>query len=147
MSDRNIDPTVLRRAADRCCKTVEECGSCDKASCLIGFAQTVLDYARAKNTTRVPQGHKFVPESDLRLYYEDELLEALSEVILQCQSCQDNHEEDCVINLTRKCLERALLGEYVNFNGSITAYLMELSKSRPDTGKKLLNLYQEKRKS
>jgi len=147
MSTRDINASILRQAVDKCCKTIEECGTCEKATCLIGFAQTVLDYARTKNTTRVPQGHKFIPENDLRVYYEDELLEAISEVLLQCQSCQDNHEEDCVINIARRCLERALLGEYVDFSGSITAYLVRIAKLYPGIGQKLINLYQEKKKA
>lgn len=147
MSARDINASILRQAVDRCCKTIEECGTCEKATCLIGFAQTVLDYARTKNTTRVPQGHKFIPENDLRVYYKDELLEAISEVLLQCQSCQDNHEEDCVINVTRRCLERALWGEYIDFSGSITAYLMQIAKLYPEMGQRLINLYQEKKKS
>lgn len=147
MTARNIDVAAIRQAVDRCCKTVEECGICDKARCLIGFTQTVLEYAQAKNTCRVPHGHKFIPEDDLRLYYQDDLLEAISAVLIQCQSCQDNHEEDCVINISRRALERALFGDYVEFSGSIAAYLLQVGRLNPEMGQKLMALYQEKKKA
>ncbi|MGI9951652.1 hypothetical protein V3F56_04740 [Moorellaceae bacterium AZ2] len=147
MTARSINVEVIRRAVDKCCKTVEECGSCDKPRCLIGFTQTVLDYARAKNTCRIPQGHKFIPEGDLRLYYQEDLLDTLSEVLLQCQSCQDNHEEDCVINISRRAMERALFGDYVGFSGSIAAYLLQVGRQDPALGEKLASLYQQKKKA
>ncbi|MGB9660527.1 MAG: hypothetical protein ACPL5F_00725 [Moorellaceae bacterium] len=146
MTARYIDITAIRQAVDRCCKTIEECGTCNKAQCLIGFIQTVLDYAQAKNTYRIPHGPKFIPEDDLRFYYQNDLLEAISEVLIQCQSCQDNHEEDCVINISRKALEQALFGDYMEFTGSIAAYLLQIGQLNPEVGQKLIALYQAKKK-
>jgi len=106
-----------------------------------------MDYARAKNAVRIPRGHNFIPEDDLRLYYQDDLLETLSEILLQCQSCQDNHEEDCVINIARRAMERALFGEYMPFSGSIAAYLLQVARQEPSLGEKLASLYQQKKKA
>ncbi|GFN22906.1 hypothetical protein [Thermanaeromonas sp. C210] len=147
MTVRSVNLETIRRAVDKCCKTVEECGSCDKARCLIGFTQTVLDYAQAKNTWHIPQGHTFIPEDDLRLYYQEDLLETLSEILLQCHSCQDNHEEDCVISISRRAMERALFGEYMPFTGSIAAYLLQVARQEPALGEKLASLYQQKKKA
>ncbi|MDN5344224.1 MAG: hypothetical protein PWQ18_335 [Clostridia bacterium] len=147
MTARNVDLNKIRVFIDRCCKTEAECGTCNKAHCLIGFAQTALAYARQKNTTRIPRGHEFVPHDDFRVYYQQDLIEALAEVLLQCQNCRDNHEEECVINVTRRSLELALLGENFDYEGSVSAYLMQAGRHNPETGGRLLQAYQERKKT
>ena len=147
MTARNIDLERIEKVVDHCCKTEAECGSCDKAHCLIGFAQTALAYARQKNTARIPRGHEFVPQDDLRVYYQQDLIAALAEVLLQCQNCRDNHEEECVVNVTRRSLELALLGENFDYEGSVSAYLMQVGRHNQETGNCLLQAYQERKKT
>ncbi|OIQ61115.1 hypothetical protein [Neomoorella thermoacetica] len=147
MSVRNIDLDKMQHFIDRCCKTESECGKCDRTRCLIGFAQTALAYARQKNTTRIPRGHELVPQDDLRVYYQEDLINALAEVLHQCQNCRDNHEEECVINVTRRALELALLGENFDYEGSASAYLMQVGRHNPEVGPKLLQAYQSRKNS
>ncbi|QGP92388.1 hypothetical protein MGLY_17630 [Neomoorella glycerini] len=147
MTARNVDLDKIQGVIDRCCKTEAECGTCSKAHCLIGFAQTVLAYARQKNTVRIPRGHELVPQDDFRVYYQQDLIAALVEVLLQCQNCRDNHEEECVINVTRRALELALLGENFEYEGSVSAYLMQVGRHNHDLGARLLQAYQERKKS
>ncbi|MEW8958414.1 hypothetical protein SEF58_06085 [Neomoorella humiferrea] len=146
MSARNVDLDKIQGAVDRCCKTVAECGTCNKAHCLIGFAQTALAYARQKNTVRIPRGNELIPQDDLRVYYQQDLIAALVEVLLECQDCRDNHEEECVINVTRRALELALLGENFDYEGSVSAYLMQVGRHNPAIGGSLLTIYQERKK-
>lgn len=146
MTARNVDLEKIQVAIDRCCKTVAECGTCNKAHCLIGFAQTALAYARQKNTVRIPRGHELIPQDDLRVYYQQDLIAALVEVLMQCQDCRDNHEEECVINVTRRALELALLGENFDYEGSVSAYLMQVGRHSPGTGGRLLQAYKERKK-
>jgi len=64
-------------------------------------------------------------------------------VLLQCQECRDNHEEECVINVTRSALEVALLGESLNYEGSVLLYLMQVGRLNPAISKELLQLYEK----
>jgi len=139
----NFQP--IRAAVDQCCKTEEECGSCEKGKCLIGFAQMAIDYAVQKRTYRIPKGNQLVPQNDTRVYYQNNLAHALAEILCQCQSCQDSHDEECVINVTRLALELALLGDNLLFTGSALQYLMAVSRTHPEHGNQMLELYKHKR--
>ncbi|MGI9861541.1 hypothetical protein SDD30_09185 [Moorella naiadis] len=145
MAARNIDLNRMQEFIDRCCKTESECSQCNRTQCLIGFAQTAIAYARKKNTSRIPRGHELVPQDDLRAYYQDDLTNALVEVLLQCQNCRDNHEEECVINVTRRALELALLGDNFEYEGSVFTYLMQLTRHNQEIGNKLLRVYQDRK--
>lgn len=147
MAARNINLDTMQKFIDRCCKTESECGTCNRTHCLIGFAQTALAYARQKNTYRIPRGHELVPQDDLRVYYQEDLINALVEVLLQCQNCRDNHEEECVINVTRRALELALLGDNFDYEGSVFAYLMQLNRHNREIGARLLQAYQDRKEN
>lgn len=145
MSVRAVDIDKIRKVVDRCCKTDAECGECVKVHCLIGFCQTVLNYCRQKQSYTIPQGYRFIPRSDFRAYYQKDLIRAVVEVLLQCQNCRDNHEEDCVINIIRSSLELALLGENIPYDGSAFGYLIKVNSKNPEVGSVLLQEYQQKK--
>jgi len=142
MAARDVNLDRIQAAVNRCCKTEAECKKCEKVSCLIGYCQIALDYSRQKNSFHIPRGNQHIPGHDFRAYYQPDLILALVEVLLQCQGCRDNHEEECVINVTRSALELALLGESLNYEGSALLYLIQVSRLNPDLGKELLQLYE-----
>ena len=141
MEIREIDFKKIADVVDKCCKTEDECGACKGANCLVGFAKVALKYASQRGVYHIPQGPEMVPEKDLKLYYKEALTEALLQILLQCQNCRDNHQEECVINCTKKSIEIALLGDYIPYNGSALGYLIELSKRDSELGESLLEKY------
>ncbi len=143
MASREVNLERIRSAVDRCCKTEAECKKCEKVGCLIGYCQLTLDYSIQKRSFRIPGGSRHIPRRDFKAYYQSDLLLALAEVLLQCQGCRDNHEEECVINVTRSALELALLGESLNYEGSALLYLMQVNRLNPDIGKELMQLYEK----
>ncbi|WP_227762517.1 hypothetical protein [Zhaonella formicivorans] len=144
MAASNIDVEKISLAVNKCCKTEEECGTCAKSKCLIGFAKMALEYTQKKNTVVISKGATLIPTGDYKVFYRDDLIDALVEVLGQCQDCQDNHEEDCVINIIRMALEMALLGEHPEYEGSAFAYLMKVLKQSPEVGKVLLEKFKER---
>jgi hypothetical protein len=132
-------------AVNRCCKTEAECGQCLKGGCLVGFARLAVEYARQKNTARVPGAAQLMPDAATRLYYEEDLVSALVEVLLQCQNCLDNHEAECVVNVVREALELALLGDTQSYEGSAAGYLVNVAKTNPRLGERLLASYRQRR--
>ncbi|HHW41209.1 MAG TPA: hypothetical protein GXX19_08690 [Syntrophomonadaceae bacterium] len=143
MAARDVNLEKIRAAVDRCCKTEAECNKCEKVGCLIGYCQLALDYSRQKHSFRIPGGTRHIPRRDFKAYYQSDLLLALAEVLLQCQGCRDNHEEECVINVTRSALELALLGETIDYEGSALLYLMQVNRINPDIGKELMQFYEK----
>lgn len=134
MAGANIDFRILEQATTRCCKTVEECGQCDRLHCLIGFAGMVAKYGSEKGVARVDGGERLLPRDDYRAFYEEDLISALAATLLQCKNCWDNHEQDCGVSLIRLALERALLGENLEYQGSVMAYLIDLEARHPRFG-------------
>jgi hypothetical protein len=135
MAGSNIDFRVLEQATSRCCKTVEECGSCEKMRCLVGFAWTVAKYGSEKGVTRVDGGLRLLPTKDLRAFYENDLVEAVATTLHQCKNCFDNHEAECGVSLIRLAVEEALLGETLEYHGSALRYLMDLEQRHERFGK------------
>ncbi|WP_258360165.1 hypothetical protein [Moorella sulfitireducens (nom. illeg.)] len=50
-------------------------------------------------------------------------------------------------HITRRALELALPGENFNYEGSVSAYLMQVGRHNPSTGSNLLQAYQERKKA
>ncbi|MGE5554441.1 MAG: hypothetical protein ACM3XZ_11115 [Betaproteobacteria bacterium] len=145
MAGANIDFPVLAEAVQRCCKTVEECGECDKLHCLVGFAMTVAKYGAAKGVARVDGGERLLPRNDYRAFYEDEVVAAIAATLHQCKNCRDNHEQDCGVSLIRLALERALLGENLEYHGSVLTYLLDLEQRHARFGKLVKEAFEQQK--
>jgi len=145
MSERSeINFSGIREKIEDVCLTESECDQCAKIKCLLGFAKVSIRYALEKNTYNIPQGEKLVPLSDAKLYSQHEVVEALAETLLQCKNCRDNHEENCIINITRLCLEAILTGEPMPYHGNILIHLVDLSRINSEAGAQVAALFRQK---
>jgi len=145
MSDRSeINFSCIREKLEDVCLTESECDQCAKIKCLLGFAKVSIRYALEKNTYNIPQGEKLVPLSDAKLYSQHEVVEALAETLLQCKNCRDNHEENCIINIARLCLEAILTGEPMPYHGNILIHLVDLNRINSEAGTKVATLFRQK---
>lgn len=101
---------------------------CKPAACIVGFALRSLQFAKQKGILDIPGAAKHIPKSDMKHYFVGNIIPALGETCRQCRECRDNHSPDCVIALTRTCLENAILPENIPYPGSIFMYLAALKK-------------------
>lgn len=145
MQEHKIDFSNISRKIEQCCRTTEECGRCNKSKCLIGFSKAVNKFVQMKNIYNIENGAQMIPRIDLKVYDEDALKEALLEILMQCQNCRDNHDEDCVVNLVRSALELALIGEAIEYKGNVLTYIMDLSKINQDKGREIMELYKKRK--
>lgn len=143
MAGADIDFRVLEQAVTRCCKTIEECGQCDKLHCLVGFAGMVAKYGAEKGVARVDGGARLLPRSDYRAFYEEDLVAAVAATLHQCKNCRDNHEEECGVSLIRLALERALLGENLEYHGSVLSYLIDLKERHARFGEAVREAFEK----
>lgn len=112
------------------------CGNCDKikspecreSACLIGFAKRALRFSMEKGTLDIPGANKLIPTQDLKTYYPETVAPGLAETCRQCRQCQDNHSPDCVIALTRTCLEYTALSQEIDYPGSVFQYLVKVKE-------------------
>lgn len=147
MSIREVRLDRIKNAIQKCCKTESECEKCKKTQCLIGFCKIAIDYSEQRNSFQIPNGHKLVPKGDLKVYYEPDLIDALMEILIQCQNCSDNHDEECVLNVARRTVELALLGENFEYEGNAFGYLVKVNEYFPNIGSELLKAYQKRKKT
>ncbi|TYO97955.1 hypothetical protein [Desulfallas thermosapovorans] len=110
---------------------------CRPAACMVGFALRSLQFAKQKGILDIPGALNHIPGTDLKHYFVENIIPALAETCRQCRECQDNHSPDCVIALTRTCLENTILEENIPYPGSIFMYLTLLKKQDPDVAKML----------
>lgn len=137
----------VKDALAACCRSGIECSSCQGKACLIGFAKLVADYAGVKKTLAIPGGIKMVPAGDFKVYDADSVAQALAVINIECRNCLDNHDDNCVINIIRSCLEVALFGQHVAFTGNPLAYLARLIELDAENGNKVMAAYRALKKA
>lgn len=138
---KEINVPFIKGAVENCCRGDLECAACQGKECLIGFAKLVSEYAGSKKVLSIPNGLKMVPIKDYKIYDQNIVATALAVINYECKDCQDNHDDNCVINIIRSSLEVTLLGEHVDFTGNPLAYVMSLARINAEIGEKVMQEY------
>lgn len=138
MSDtiRVLEQVNLNKMIDLLQKICLECDhyqtdSCKPSTCMVGFSLRSLHFANKKGILDIPGAVKHIPGSDLKYYFAENIIPVLAETCRQCRECRDNHSPDCVIALTRSCLESTVLEENIPYPGSVFLYLTMVKKQNP----------------
>lgn len=116
---------------------------CVKNKCYIGFSEKVISYAKENSVVSIDDGDKLIPRNDMKYYKEELIAESIAEVCKLCKQCRENHSEQCIISLSRRSLENAVLKENTPFPGSVFMYLMEVSKQNPGFAAKIKLAYEK----
>lgn len=126
----SIDYDKLLGELEKCCESCDLYGSdrCIESGCLVGFAKKSVKYGKIKNSLSIPGAENLIPGEDFKVYDKEGVSGAIAETCRQCRQCWDNHTEDCIIALVRKCLELTTLEDNIVYPGSVVAYIMELKK-------------------
>jgi len=119
----DVDVLNIKTALQDCCKE-NECSICTEKACLIGFSNSVLDYANIKKSFTMPNGINLVPNMDFKIYDVDHVATALAVITAKCKNCMDNHDDNCIVNIIRAALEVAIFGQHVAFKGNPLEYVM-----------------------
>jgi len=73
-----------------------------------------------------------------KLYDEEDPINAIAFILNECKNCQPYHDDQCVINIIRSCMEIALLGYYLEYKGSTFIYFADLNDKNKEIAKKYL---------
>lgn len=114
-----------------CCLKEGYCGSCDKAACIVGYAQNCITQCFKDSVTYVENGSDKIPVTDFKIYNEEEFEKGIAHILKQCRSCTYNHFDNCIINIIRNCYEIGLFGEIQPYEGSNFRYLNQIHNSHP----------------
>lgn len=128
---QDVNYNLLLQDIEKNCKTEGTCGNCLKEGCLIGYTKKCLTDSLKSKATYVEAGVERIPH-DLRSFEHDVALDAIAHILRQCKSCEEDHYEDCLINVIRSCYEIITMGEAQKYQGSIFLYLSEIEKQYPE---------------
>lgn len=129
-SELNYDEVITDLG--KCCMGEAACGGCTKNECIIGYAKTCITSCLKQGVTFVENGSEKIPVLDLKLFNTEEFETAIAHILRQCKSCQQDHFENCIINIIRNCYEVGLFGEIQNYEGSAFRYLNQIHNSHPE---------------
>lgn len=127
-----------------CCLSEEVCEGCEKEKCLVGYAKECFKNCMINKVAYVIDGYKNIPLTDLKIYEKDFQIDGIVEILKTCKSCNEEHFDNCIINILRSCYEVALIGEEQEYKGSTLLYLSELRERNPIIAEKVFEKYNSK---
>ncbi|EES49844.1 MULTISPECIES: hypothetical protein [Clostridium] len=140
--DVNFNELVNKLAP--CCLEEETCSTCTKEKCLIGYGKECIKGCLKNKVTYVENGYGNIPIADTKLYDKDYVITAIADILKRCKSCQENHYDNCIINVLRNCYEISLFGEGQEYQGSAFMYLNGLKSVNEEIADKIFAKYSEK---
>lgn len=139
----NINYNKLIEEVGKCCLSEKVCGTCKNEACLIGYCKQALLNALKRNNEFVDNGMKNIPYGDTKIYDDENLINAISFTLNECKNCQLYHDEDCIINIIRSCMEIALLGDYIDYKGSALIYFVDLDNKNKEVSQRIHSAFKQ----
>lgn len=110
----------------------KESQKCNYRKCNIGFTNYVVKNIKNNATYSIADGESLIPKDDLKYYDEKVIASGIANICRLCKECNENHNENCVIALTRRTLEYTQLKEKISYPGNIILYLMSVTEQKPE---------------
>jgi len=120
-----VDFNLLLSDLGECCLQLNHCGTCLKEECIIGYAKECIKNCLKHDVTYIIDGCEKIPH-DTKIFEEESLIKAITNILKQCKSCKEDHYDNCLINVMRSCYEVCLLGEIQKYKGSTFTYLNDI---------------------
>lgn len=143
----NINFENLITEVSKCCLGEEECGTCQKEACLIGYCKKSLTTSLKQQSEFIEGGMKSFPYNDTKLYDDEMATDAIGFLLNQCKNCNLYHDEECIINIVRSALEIILLGDIQEYKGSALFYLSDIKNVNEEVASKIHEAFQRKKKN
>ena len=106
--------------------------NCNYRKCNIGFAKYVVENIKDKAIKSIEDGENLIPMDDFKYYDEKIIARGIANICKLCKECNENHNENCVVALTRRSLEYTQLKDKIGYPGNILMYLMNVSKQKSE---------------
>lgn len=138
---KGLDFNGLIKKVGDCCLTEENCGTCCKEECFIGYCEQCLVTCLKNQDEFIDNGVDNIPYADTKVFEEEFIISAIAFVLKQCKNCQMYHDDDCIINIVRSALEVSLIGEYLEYRGNNFMYFSDLQTKDKDIAKKVYDAF------
>ncbi|MGN9165366.1 hypothetical protein ACTNDY_08860 [Tissierellaceae bacterium HCP3S3_D8] len=138
---KGLDFNGLIKKVGDCCLTEENCGTCCKEECFIGYCEQCLVTCLKNQDEFIDNGVDNIPYADTKVFEEEFIISAIAFVLKQCKNCQMYHDDDCIINIVRSALEVSLIGEYLEYRGNNFMYFSDLQTKDKDIAKKVYDTF------
>lgn len=135
----------IEQSIKNLCSECSYCNSdeCTKSKCYVGFSDNIINHAKENSVKTVEDGESLIPRNDMKYYREELIAAAIAQVCKLCKQCRENHSEQCIISLSRRSLENAVLKENTTYPGSVLMYLMGVSKQNPSFAEMIKSAYEK----
>lgn len=141
----SINYEKLISEVSNCCLGEEACGGCQNEKCLIGYCKDCLLKALKQGDDFIDGGVDNIPYFDVKVYDNETLIEAIGFLLNQCRNCNLYHDEDCIINIVRQCLEIIILGDSQDYKGSTFVYLNDIKSINSDIADRILESFNRRK--
>lgn len=114
--------------------------------CLIGYCKDCLLTVLKQQDRFIDGGADDIPYWDVKIYDNQEnIIEAIGFLLNQCRNCNFYHDEDCIINIIRECLEIILFGDSQEYKGSTFMYLNDIKLINSQLADKIFEAYNRRK--
>ena len=120
----------FKEICNECCHKGSD--KCKYRKCNIGFADYVVKNIKDNSTYTIDDGENLIPKDDFKYYDEKIIAKGVANICRLCKECNENHNENCIIALTRRTLEYTQLKDKIAYPGNIILYLMNVEKQKPE---------------
>lgn len=127
-----------------CCLSEEVCGGCEREKCIVGYAKECIKNCMINKVTFVIDGSKNIPNTDFKVYEKESFVEGIVETLKTCKNCNEEHFDNCIINILRSSYEIVLIGEELKYEGSTFLYLNKLREIDGSISDKIFEKYNSK---
>lgn len=133
----DIDFNSLITSIGDCCLGPSYCDSCSKENCLIGYCKQNLLTCLKTGEQFIEDEINNIPVFDTKVFDQKSVIDTIGFILNQCKNCNAYHDEECIINMLRSACEVILLGNPIDYNGSVLLYIDEVKDINPEISKSL----------
>lgn len=127
----------IKALVDDLCLTDERCPHCGSDHCMLETARENIE-AFLNKKAAVPLSNRWGQlQVDRRRFDLGKAREALCRTVVACQHCDPGHRDTCVLNETRKVLEKICFDKVLPYTGDMDAYLAEMERESPVLASKI----------
>jgi hypothetical protein len=139
--ETDINFNSLITSVGKCCLGEQDCGTCSKENCLVGYCKKNL-------LTCLKTGEQFIdgeidniPLFDTKVFDEKSIIETIGLILNECKNCNAYHDEECIINMLRSSCEVILFGNPMDYNGSALLYLEDVKQHNAEISSKIFDAF------
>jgi hypothetical protein len=126
------------------CQSVDDCREFGQRGCPVQYGKSCANQCVLDDVTYVKKGKEDMPQTPaLGCFDEQEALKSIGHLLIQCKTCRQNHNDDCIISVLRNYLEQILFGECLSYGGIPLEYIVTISERSEEMANVIVEEYRQ----